>query len=419
MLLPRLTLGPKLSRVSWTAIECFALGALFFLPFSKSLAELGVFTALGLWILRKFPWNEPFPVQRPANAAYAVFLLVVLASLIHVPRELLWTGARGFFKWLKFVGLFFLFADLVKDPARARRLLWAFLVSVLLLSLNGFIQLWTGLDLVKRYAVDIPGRFIRMRSSFGSPNDLAAFLIAAVPVSFAVWLGEKKWGVKSAFFVLCLILSSVALILTLSRSAILSLGLVGSAYIIRYSKKRAVLIIAVIAAVVLFSSETLFKNYISSFSPADITIGERLRYWGITWEMIRQRPFFGNGVNMYYELFDRFAPAAETYRGYAHNCYLQMWSEVGLVGLAAFLYPFVILVSEEFFTPSQKAFGIKQALAVSLLALLVQSFFDTNFYALQTATLFWMLWGTFAGTDSPIQTSPNRPTEERSAATAG
>ena len=58
-----------------------------------------------------------------------------------------------------------------------------------------------GLDLVKRYAVDIPGRFIRMRSSFGSPNDLAAFLIAAVPVAFAAWTAEKRWNARSAFFV--------------------------------------------------------------------------------------------------------------------------------------------------------------------------------------------------------------------------
>lgn len=397
MRIPRLTLGPRLSSVSWFFIELFCLAALFFLPFSKSAAEIAVFTALGLWLLRKLPWNEPFPVIRPATAAYAIFLLIVAASLIRVPQELFWTGARGLFKWLKFVGLFFMFSELARDPARLKRFVQVFLGSVLVLALNGFYQLWAGVDLIKGYSVDIPGRVVRMRSSMGSPNGLAAFLLAAIPLALAGWLSEKRWTRAGTLYAALLALSAVCFTLTFSRSAFLALLAVGTVYILRYSKKRTALAIAAVVAITLFSSETLFKNYVSSLNPSDITVGERLRFWAVTWDMIRERPFFGNGVNMYYQLFGDFAPATETYRGYAHNCYLQMWSEIGLFGLAAFLYPFLILVSEEFFSRSTAAFGPKQALAVALFALLVQSFFDTNFYALQTAMLFWMLWGAFTG----------------------
>lgn len=392
----RLKLGPRLSAVSWAFIELFSLLAVFFLPFSKSVAETGIYVALVLWVLRKFPWSEPFPSLRPSNAAYVIFLVIVAASLLRVPHELMATGARGFFKWLKFVGIFFLFLEMAADATRRQRLVATFLASTALLTLNGFYQMWSGVDLVKHYAVDIPGRLIRMRSSLGSPNDLAAFLMAAMPVAFAAWLGEKRWTPRSALYLTLLALFSVAFILTFSRAAFLSLVLVSAYYVLRYSSKRTALALGIVLAVVIFSSETLLKNYVTSLNPSDITIGERLRFWQATWDMIRERPFFGNGVNMYYQLFPKFAGAGETYRGYAHNCYLQMWSEIGLFGLLAFLYPFVILVGEEFFRRSGPEFGLKQALAVSLSALLLQSFFDTNFYGLQTAFIFWMLWGVFA-----------------------
>src|SRR3989338_6521568 len=95
-----LKLGPKLSRVSWLFIESFSLAALFFLPFSKSVSEITLLVALVLWALRKWPWDERFPTIKPFAAAYILFLIFAVLSLIHVPYEHWDTALRGIWKWI-------------------------------------------------------------------------------------------------------------------------------------------------------------------------------------------------------------------------------------------------------------------------------------------------------------------------------
>ncbi len=209
-----LRLGPRLSAVSWFFIELFSLVALFFLPFSKSVSDIAIIIALSLWFLRKIPWDEKFPSIRPCNASYGVFLVLVLLSLFRVPSADLAIGLRGLFKWLKFLGIFFMFFEYARDKGRVGRLVAVFLASTALLCLNGFYQMSFGHDLIKHYSVDAPGRFVRMQSSLGSPNGLACFLIAALPVVFYLWLKHGKWDAKGCLAAGLLALFSVALALT-------------------------------------------------------------------------------------------------------------------------------------------------------------------------------------------------------------
>ena len=62
-----------------------------------------------------------------------------------------------------------------------------------LVALNGFYQMTFGVDLIKGYKAWVPGRYLRMRSSFGAPNDLSTFLLLAVPIAFSFWASLKKW----------------------------------------------------------------------------------------------------------------------------------------------------------------------------------------------------------------------------------
>lgn len=394
MKIPRLILGPRLGKVSWVFIELFTLLAVFFLPFSKSAADISIWIALVLWVLRKFPWNEPFPRLGPANAAVAVLLAAAALSFTQVPSEHAATAVRGLFKWLKHAGVFFMCAELAADPARAARLLGTFLASSFLAVLDGYYQMFSGKDLVKGYEADVPGRLVRMRGPFDSPNDLGSFLLAALPLWVYAWMKEGRWNARSTVYAAALILSGVALLATLSRSAVFALALSVLAYLAVRGPRRLILPFLALPAAAIMASPLLRANFITSLSPQDITIGERLRYWGVAWDMIRHGPFLGNGVNLFYVKFAEFAPAAESYRGYAHNCYLQLWAEMGLLGLAAFLAPVIWFFARG---ARRRAAGAGDALAVGAAALLLQSAADTQLYGLQTALLFWVLWGSLWG----------------------
>ncbi|MGH7197148.1 MAG: O-antigen ligase family protein [Candidatus Omnitrophota bacterium] len=393
----RLTLGPRLSAVSWFFIEVFALIAVFFLPFSKSTAEAAITVSLVLWALRKLPWNERFSSPFPCTPSYLIFLFFVALSLYQIPRDHLWEGFHGFVKWLQYLAIFFMATEWLEHKKRRERFLGIFIFSTALLCVNGFVQLWAGHDLVKGYTADLPGRFTRMQSSLSSSNDLAAFLLLGLPLIFFLWLNESKWSPKSFLLALTLLLGGLSFILTLSRSGFLALLLAVTVFALVTGRKKAFVPLAA-GLGLLFLSKALRYNFLGSLNFRDITIGERLRFWHLSWKMILEHPFLGGGVNTFYQRFAAMAPPDELYRGYAHNCYLQMWSEVGLAGLAAFLAPPVFILSRGIFRAAREkaSFGLEHALWIGILSFFVQSFFDTNFYALQTAMIFWIFWGFLA-----------------------
>jgi len=393
----RLALNPRLSAVSWFFIEAFALIAVFFLPFSKSAAEAGITVSLVLWAFRKFPWNERFPALFPCTLSYLLFLFFIVLSLYRIPPQYLWDGFRGFVKWLQYLAVFFMAMEWLEDGKRRKRFLWVFIFSTALVCVNGFYQLWAGQDLVKGYTADLPGRFARVQSSLNSPNDLAAFLLFGLPLVFFLWLKENKWSLKSGLLALILVLSGLTFLLTLSRSGFLALLLSVVAFALAAGKKK-VFIPLVTGLGLLFFSKALRYNFFGSLNLQDITIGERLRFWKVAWEMIKESPVLGGGVNTFYQRFAAMAPPDELYRGYAHNCYLQMWSEVGLAGLLVFMVPPVFLFSRMLVraVKEKTPFSLEHALWTGLAAFFIQSFFDTNFYGLQTVLIFWVFWGFLA-----------------------
>ncbi len=342
-----------------------------------------------------------------------------------MPREHFLLVGRGFLKWFKYLCMFFMCAELCRDSARRGRLLTVFLTSMTVLSLNGLYQVFSPdhLDLIKQYSSDIPGRdiVIRMRSSLNAPNDLASFLLLAIPLAFYAW-HQSRSSLRSFFLAALLALFSAAFVLTYSRAGFLALVMATALYLAVHKKLKFLVFTGGVLAALCLISETFRDNFLISLNLSDITVSQRLRYWLYTWEMIQAHPILGHGVNMYYQIIPAFTPAEETFRGYAHNAYLQMWGDVGIVGLTLFLIPIGYSVWREWLSRRERERKIdaRSAVFVGLVAYLIQSFADTNFYALQTTFLFWIIWGYYwsLAEDEDASTSL-RPNWTMSRAAAG
>src|SRR3989338_8938578 len=204
-------------------IEIFFLLTLVFLQFSKTGAEINILICLSLWILRKILYWEKLTFVPVCTIAYLVFLLAIIGSLTQVPPSSFHDGIRGFLKWAKYLGIFQVSVELFQDPKRAARAVKAFLLIAAMIVANGFYQIWFGHDLLRHFSIDVPGRLVRMQSSFSSPNSLAAFLLLGIPLSFQAWEKNKIWNKQGILYAALFIFLSVALILTLSRSAFLAL----------------------------------------------------------------------------------------------------------------------------------------------------------------------------------------------------
>ncbi|MFC1736397.1 O-antigen ligase family protein, partial [Candidatus Hydrogenedentota bacterium] len=68
------------------------------------------------------------------------------------------------------------------------------------------------------------------------------------------------------------------------------------------------------------------------------TLGERRSYWTGAWNAIKARPVLGSGFNTFSTSYLRYMELGGASVQLAHNDYLQIWSELGTLGLVLFVF---------------------------------------------------------------------------------
>ncbi len=382
----------KIEKMHLFLIEAFIGITIFFMPISKALVEIGSISAIVLWLIFKAVKKEGFSVPRTILFPYLLFLVLCLASLIPADLSDWKNGSRGLLKWLQYFGFFCLCAEWFTTEARVYRALTVFLSSMTLVTVNGFYQLATGTDFLRHVSLD-PGRITRMKSSLGAPNTLAAFYLFAIPVTAACLGVLKRWRIP---LVLIILLFGSGFILTFSRAAFLAL-MASTLFLLALQKKwKWLLGLLCVLAAALILVRPFYENFFGSLNFKDISVGERLRYWSYTWDMIQSHPWIGVGINLFMKKLPLFIPAGEIYSGYAHNSYLQIWAEVGLLGLLSFLFPLTHL-AVSLHTKKLGESWLNTCLSVGCLAFLLQAIFDNHFFSMQPAFLFFCFWGMWVG----------------------
>ncbi len=122
---------------------------------------------------------------------------------------------------------------------------------------------------------------------------------------------------------------SAALFLVLILLALLAGVLGGSRYLPTGIMQRLTSFVPFVGAGDVRSIEVTDANYASL---------ERLAFWRAAADMWRDRPWLGIGIGNYQVAYPRFSlPKWRMALGHAHNYYLNIAAETGLVGLLAYL----------------------------------------------------------------------------------
>lgn len=396
---------------------------IFCLPFAKAGIETFTWLAIFLFILKRALGyrSESFWHLLPRtglNTVLAIFLAVnILSMIFSVNAALSLRGLLG--KQLKFMVIFFMVAETVNSKKRLKYVLTAVIASLLLVLIDVSVQYIRGYDFLRGYK-GFSRKFpaLPMNASFGFSSDFAGWLIIIVPLCFGILFTRGLFNrlVKillsalALFFLICLIL-------TFSRGAwvgiMLALPLMAY-YLIKYSKKEMKILIpcSILCAIVLFlvlpqqikdKGKRLIKNNVKQSelvidrikSIPQINKGsnfERIRLWEEALNIIKDYPLFGCGPNTY-SIVARNYKIAGGGGIYPHNSFLQMSAETGLIGLFAFLFVLFVFFKISLSYLNKNKNPLILGLASGILAFLVQSFFDTNLYALQLVVLFWFFLG--------------------------
>lgn len=287
------------------------------------------------WALRLLLDHRPVALRHPGMYAAGALLLVVLASLVAdgVPGH----GVEVALRYASYLGVLAVLVDTIRaaGPDRAgfvRRVAGVFVVSctaAAVVGLGGFL---------------VAGG--RAAGPMEDANDFAFFLISALPL--ALWLARGP-GVSARLHGVCAVVLIVGTLATFSRGALLGIGVMAVlALALGLLRRRTLVLGAAVVAVAVVVAWVAVPDLIDrslqekQYVAAD-NVDSRFTTWSMAAAMTAERPLLGQGPGGFGTEADRFVPAGTsdtTQQSVAHQMYLDVASELGLMGITAFLLVF-------------------------------------------------------------------------------
>lgn len=245
---------------------------------------------------------------------------------------------------------------------------------------------------------------VRACSFFPSPNLLGAALVLTLPV---VLLYREKNKEEKFWKVSLLILMGLTLVLTFSRSSLLALIAVSLLYCLVVEKKPRWAMLLLIfyglcfLLVVLLPSGALQERLLNLVTARwDFYTLMRCDIWKSSISMWLSSPLIGIGPREFHLLYPRYAlPGPGSYYLYqphAHNIFLQVLVETGILGLLFWGWVMALIVRDSY--RNAKGVGglrkdIRAGFFLALAAFFVQGLFDYTLWFAPLGFLFFIISG--------------------------
>lgn len=146
--------------------------------------------------------------------------------------------------------------------------------------------------------------------------------------------------------------------------------------------------------VMLLGGESSLMRFIDTVNTDDPSTG-RTHFWSVTLEIIKHNPVLGTGLGAFGVIYTRFDSRNGLFRlEQAHNDYLQIFSDAGIVGALIALI-FLVLLFRRAFQRAHSEDSFRRGIALAALggcfAVLIHSFFDFTLHTTSNALLFLIL----------------------------
>jgi len=320
------------------------------------------------------------------NLAVLIFYLCIGLSVLISGPYIKHSLRVWFSKWGEGV-LFFYFAQIFLNKQRIKRVLTVFLASAFLLSVDGIYQWVYGVDFVRGFDLTyVEGEFSAVRATFSHFNNFAGFITVMFLIGLAFLVKIKKFWIK---FILVILLALLAINLTLthSRAGLISLliGLTPFLVFLANRKYRVKITLAFMLFGVIFVSLPFSAKILADFIlRAD---AGRIQIWKAGVSMFLDSPLLGKGLGNFMKYTSDYGLVPL----YAHNCYLQLLAESGLIGLISFLWFLAEIISRGIKRVITEKNPLFLGLFFGLLVYLFHAFFDTHLYSFKLSMFFWLI----------------------------
>jgi O-antigen ligase len=417
-----------------------------------SLFNIGGFTILLLWVLDAWSLGN---LRVSRNVLQLPLLGVLVLGLVQLLplREISSGGATGValintltldpnstrLVLVQLATLFIFFAAtlvFVDTPHRLRVLVRTIMVFGFLLAIFGLTQSFT--SPTKVYWI----RELNQSTAFGpfiNRHHFAGYMELTIALPLGLLFAGAVDKEKRIIYLFIAGLMGVALVMTASRGGIISLVAeilfltIVTAIWRKPSERRhrrsgrlrrvagrlglaGALLVGLFLGVVLLGGEFSINRFIDSVNTDDPTTG-RAHFWAVTLDIIKAHPVIGTGLGAFGVIYTRYDTRNGLFRlEQAHNDYLQVLSDAGIVG-GVLALSFVALLFYKALSRARSRDDFRRGVALAALsgcfAVLVHSFFDFTLHTTSNALLFLVL-AAIATIDSRVEDAPPRRRRRKS-----
>lgn len=347
--------------------------------------------------------NTLYEIRNTLHPAdYAAFALTLVATLSLLFTERLDVATN---EWRLVVVEPFLFYLLLRFMGLKRGEMWTILDAFVL---GGVVVALVGLWQYAAWRTDLlitsEGGLMRLRSIYGSPNNVALYLGRILPLTIAVALmGE---GRRRLAYALAMAVIGPAILLTFSKGGLL-LGVPAALFVLLVYWRRAAgrpvwpwLVGLAAAGVVTLLVALQIPQLAGRLDLTGATGILRLNLWRASLNMILDHPIFGVGLdNFLYAYRGRYifdAAWQEPNLNHPHNLVLDFATRLGILGLLAGAWLFWTFWRTAAPLPGRVE-RVWRPVAIGLLAtfahLLGHSLVDHSFFLVDLAYAFYLMLG--------------------------
>lgn len=337
----------------WAAWRPFVVGGL---PLDA--ADLALSAALIVWLLHSLAQRRLVLPRAPLIMPMLLWLGALAVTLVGAQsyRE----GLPELVKWVQVLLVYWLAAALL-TPTRACWLVAALLLSATGQALLGIYQFATGSG-PEQFV--LPGGFMRAFGAFHQPNPFAGYLglVAPMALSLALWAWSRARGrgwQAALLLTLAAGIISLGLLVSWSRGAWLAFAAALPVVVLLHARRAAppllallalgAVALAVVAALGLLPAAVVnrlsdLQSYFglmdvarTQVTDANFSVLERMAHWQAALAMWRDHLWLGVGPGNYAVFYPAYhLPRWQEALGHAHNIYLNVAAESGLLGLLTY-----------------------------------------------------------------------------------
>ncbi len=388
------------------------------LKFAMPVALLSLFLLLILFQLLPLP-SGLIKILSPKTYALrqSLSILDLEPSALSFPLSFLPFATQiEFFKWLTLIGLFFFLLYWKHSNRDLIRLMAIIMLVGVAESLYGMFEFFSGHKYILH--LNMEAKIASVTGTFINRNYFAGYLLMVIPLTVgflfsreAVRIGRfRGWRErlvsldgKTLIIGFCVVVMILGLLFSASRMGISSLLLSFTLLSLLFrspskEQKFSRTSILILGLAILWAASIGLDFVISRFLSSSEDFKGRWVFWANTFQIFKDFPIFGSGLGTFTWVFPLYRSSHLVgIATHAENDFLQLASEVGLVGigliLILILFFFYKAVSGiRLLSHSDPARYIGIGGLVGILALMFHSIVERNIQVPSNAFLYVILW---------------------------